>query len=233
MNLFVYRVKLCRMSQFVLHYPEEGKLEESAYYYWYRYMQLVENYGSQHPLWNDFGDVKMPFWDWWCAHGEDIFMNGEKDGVKRLDSNQEIAEARSDRAYIVRIDPDCPRDYLMYAFNLFLDENGIHPRTGRKPHKEEVRFCKYPFYRRPDIESLKNTLKVFEARQRKPRPTLYEIGRQLGLRPEYDIKEDEDTSETKELKRNRMNATVGRYHRWATYIKANVATGIFPKHDSR
>ena len=218
------------MSQFVLHYPEHGKFEESAYYYWYRYMQLVENYGRRHPLWEDFGDVKMPFWDWWCAHGEDIFLTGEKDGIMELNSDEEISKARAESAFIVRIDPDCPRDYLMYAFKLFLDENGILPRAGRKFHKDEVRLTKYPFFSRPDVNALKNSLNVFEARQREPRPTLYQIGCELGLRPDYVIVENEDTSEIREQKRNRMNATVSRYYRWANNIKKNVAKGIFPKH---
>lgn len=213
------------------HDPEEGAFEKSAYYYWYLYMQLVEGYGPKHPLWRDFGDVQMPFWDWWCAHGEDIFATGEKSGVEELVSDDDIQKARSDGAYVVRVDPDCTRDYLMFYFQDFLDEKGIRTTAGRRQHKDEVKFARYPFYQRPDVKSLRITLEVWKLRQQLPRPTLYEIGRKLRLNPSAVINDKKDTEAIKTDKKNVMNATVSRYLKWATNIKDNVAKGIFPKND--
>lgn len=213
------------------HYPEEGKFENSAYYYWYLYMREVGDYGPKHPLWEDFGDVQMPFWDWWCAHGEDIFATGEKSGVEELVSDDDIQQARSEGAYVVRVDPDCTRDYLMFYFQDFLDEKGIRPTAGRRPHKDEVKFARYPFYQRPDVKSLRITLDVWKLRQQQPKPTLYEIGRKLRLNPSAVINDKKDTDAIKADKKNVMNATVSRYLKWATNIKENVAKGISPKND--
>jgi hypothetical protein len=191
-------------------------------------MQLVEDYKSGHPLWKDFGDVRMPFWEWWIDHGEDIFMTGEKMGVWELESDEDIRQARKEAAYIVRIDPDCTRDYLVSLFRGFLDEKGIGKGAGRKEHKDEVKFAKYPFYQRPDVGSLRLSLEVWERRHKQPRPTLYEIGCQLDLCPDQVIRK-KDTKDERADKMNVMNATVSRYLRWAKNIKQNVALGIFPK----
>lgn len=214
------------MDLFMQHYPEEGKFEKSAYYYWYLYMQLVEGYGRDHPLWKDFGDVQMPFWDWWCAHGEDIFATGEKPGVEELVSDDDIQQARSEGAYVVRVDPDCTRDYLMFYFQDFLDEKGIRPTAGRRQHKDEVKFARYPFYQRPDVESLRMALEVWKLKQLKPKVSLYKIGSRLGLCPDHVLNGDDDPDKADKL--NMMNATVSRYHRWAKYLIANAGRGEFP-----
>jgi hypothetical protein len=128
----------------------------------------------------------------------------------------------------VRIDPDCTRDYLVSLFGGFLDEKGIGKGAGRKKHKDEVKFAKYPFYQRPDVGSLRLSLEVWERRHKQPRPTLYEIGCQIELCPDQVIRK-KDTKDERADKMNVMNATVSRYLRWAKNIKRNVALGIFPK----
>lgn len=217
------------MDLFTQNYPEEGNFEKSAYYYWYLFMQLIEDYRRGHPLWKDFGDVRMPFWEWWVAHGEDLFATGQKYGVLELVTNGDIQQARSEGAYLLRIDPDCTRDYINLMFRDFLDEKGISKGAGRKQHKDEVKLARYPFYQRPDIDSLKKSLDAWKLRHQHPRPTLYNIGLQLGLCPDHIIEGKDDLNKASKL--NVMNATVSRYLRWAENIKQNVAKGIFPKND--
>lgn len=217
------------MDLYHLHYPTEDKPEDSAYYYWYRYMRLVDGYGPKHPLWADFGDIKhMSFWDWWCEH-ELIFMTGELPGVEELTSDEEIELARSEGAYIVRVDPSCTRDYLRFYFEGFLDEKGIRNTAGRRKHEDEVKFAMYPFFQRPDIRSLKKSLEVLELRMKKKpdRPTLYEIGVALKLNPSAVIKK-KDPPATVTAKKNVMNATVSRYEKWGKTILENVSKGLFP-----
>lgn len=216
------------MNLFFQHYPKEGEFEDSAYYWWYRYMQLVDGYGPKHPLWKDLGDVQMPFWDWWCAHGEDIFATGEKMGVAELVSEDDIQQARADGSYVVRIDPDCTRDYLMFYFKDFLDEKGISKTVGRRKHKYEIKFARYPFYKRPDVTSLKKALDAWQLRRDEPKASLYQIGVCQGLNYDAIVNEIHDTAKTKTGKRNVMNATVSRYLRWADNITANVGKGEFP-----
>lgn len=133
----------------------------------YLFMREVEDYGPKHPLWKDFGDVQKPFWDWWCDHGEDIFMTGVESGVEELTSDEDIQRARAEGAYLVRVDPDCTRDYLMFVFQDFLDEKGIRKKPGRRKHKDEMKFARYPFYQRPDVESLRVALEVWKLKQKK------------------------------------------------------------------
>lgn len=88
------------MQTFEQNYPESGALEKSAYYYWYLYMQTLDDYGPAHPLWADFGDVSVDFEDWWFDH-ENMFWPGEKMGVWELTSDDEIEQARNEGAFIV------------------------------------------------------------------------------------------------------------------------------------
>lgn len=219
------------MDLFTQHYPDPARPEHSAYYYWYRFMQLIEGYGRKHPLWKDFGDVRMPFWDWWVACGESLFMTGLKDGVWELIDEGDFKRARDDGAFVLRIDADCSRKHLLMMFKDFLDEKRIASSPGRKPHRDEVQFARYPFYQRPDASSLRTILDVWNRRHprsdTKP-PTLYSIGVELRLQPESVILRT-DEPDIVDVKRNVMNATVSRYERWGRNILVNVAQGLFPK----
>lgn len=219
------------MDLFDQHEPVAGKFEQSAYYYWYRYMQLVEGYGPGHPLWEDFGDVQLPFWNWWCSYGEDLFMTGENPGFDELVTDEDIQQARADGAYIVRIDPGCTRDYLALAFRDFMEERGIRKVVGRRKMEEEGKFARRRFAQRPDIRSLRFSLEAWLLRQQKdPKLTLYQIGCLLKVNPSAVIRK-KDTAADRLIKKNTMNATVSRYLRWAKNIKKNVAKGLFPKTD--
>lgn len=218
------------MDLYLKHYPRKGKEEASAYYYWYLYMQILEGYGPTHCLWEDFGDVQMPFWDWWHLHEKELFRTGEKFGVLELRTDSDIQKARSNRAYMVRIDPECTREYLIHYFREFLDEKDIRKGPGRRVHQDEVKFAKYPFYQRPDVKSLRISYEVWKLRhQQKPRPTLYEIGIVFDLSPQNVINEKVDAQGIKTSKRNGMNAMVSRYLRWAETILLFIGAGIFPK----
>ena len=218
------------MDLFTKHYPKKGKLEESAYYYWYLYMQSLDGYGRRHRLWKDFGDVHKPFWDWWRTH-EELFRTGEKYGVLELKTDKDIQTARSEGSYVVRIDPECTREYLIRYFREFLDEKDIRKGSGRRRHQDEVKYAQYPFYQRPDVKSLRTSLDVWNLRQQQPKPTLCEIGVKLKLCPNHVIDEKTDIPAVQTDKMNVMNATVSRYLRRAETIFLYLGAGIFPKND--
>ena len=226
------------MDLFTTHYPLRNRYRQSAYYYWYRFMQLVPGYDAEHPLWADFGDVRMPFWDWWVEHGEGLFIVGSERGVWQIDSDDEIAEARREGAYLLRVDRNCTREYLLSTFRGFLEENKISASPGRRRHGEEVKFARYPFHQRPDVATLRTILDVWQRRH--PRlagghlspkrtrnaPTLYSVGLALGLGKAVNA---DDAKEDRMKARNVMDATVSRYERWGRSIIENVGLGIFPK----
>lgn len=217
------------MDLFTRHYPEPGKEEDSAYYYWYRCMQLVEGYGPRHSLWPEFGDVNMPFVDWWIAHGEMLFMTGEHYGVWELKDSADIDQARKDGAYLLGIDPDCTREYLLAMFRDFLDGKQISPSAGRKRHSKEIKFARRGFAQRPSVQVLKDALRVWEYRQQNE-ASLYDTGCALNLCSSYVVKKS-DPPDVKRDKRNKMRATVSRYERYARNLIKNVAEGVFPKYD--
>lgn len=221
------------MDLFTKHYPEEENIEASAYYYWYAFMQKIDDYGPKHPLWKDFGDISQPFWDWWIDRGEDLFMTGSKLGVMRLENDEEIATARAEGAVLLRVDTDCDRGYLLDVFKELLDECKVVNTPGRKKHQREVLFAKYPFHQRPNVDTLKKTLAVWD-RRHPPAPhkrmKLYEIGLELKINPSC-RPEPNDDADKKLEKREILTATVSRYERWARHIIKNVGLGVFPKMD--
>jgi hypothetical protein len=216
------------MDLYIKHSPRKGQLEESAYYYWYLYMQLIEGYGRKHRLWKDFGDVQIPFRDWWLSHEEKLFRTAERYGILELKTAKDIHEARLDRAFMVRVDPDCTREYLIHYFKEFLNEKNIRIGAGRRKHQDEVKHAKYPFYQRPDVKSLRISYEAWTLRHQVPKLTLYEIGIKLNLSPNNVINEKKDTQAIKTAKRNCMNAMVSRYLRRAETIMHFIEAGLFP-----
>lgn len=222
------------MDIFALHYPKESKLEDSAYYWWYRFMGLLKDYGPAHPLWDDFGDVTLPFWDWWIAIGEDLFSTGALDGVCELFTDDEVAEARSEGAYIVRVDGSCSREFLERMFRDFLDEKKISKTPGRKRFDDTHEFlpARRNFDKTPDARSLKNSFKVLEKwlekEEKHKKMSLYDIGVAIGTINPQAIILKTDVGEKQDDKKNSMTATVSRYLRWGKSILAGVGEGRFP-----
>ena len=209
-----------------MHYPEDGKIEESAYYWWYRFLQKVDGYGPSHPMWDEFRDVTEDFWDWWIAT-EDIFATGLPPGVEALASDADIEAAKKEGALIVRVDPKCTRHYLRFAFEEFLKEEDITDSPGRKKHEHEIQMAQRGFASRPDVRGLEKSMKVYELRIAEPGLSLYEIGVRLKLNPNAVVKKGMLKKERAD-KINVMNATVGRYWRNALSIIEHVGKGKFP-----
>lgn len=217
------------MDLFNLHEPDDD-LEASAYYWWFRFLQLLQKhevYGPEHPLWDEFGDASedVDFWDWWDRNFL-IFQSGQL-GIWGVETPEDIEQARQDGAFLIRIDPGCTREYLRDLFEDLLNEKGIGLTSGRRKHQYEVMNAKRPFERRPDVRSLKKSFEVLELRMRDETLTLYEIGKTLELNPSAVFKDDDPPTE-KAAQRNRMNATVGRYWKWGRCILAGVSAGKFP-----
>jgi len=211
----------------------EGREKESVFFHWYRFLQLVDGYSETHPLWKDFGDIQLPFHDWW-DEVQLVFLSGSEWGVIQLNSDDEITEARAEGALIVRVDRSCTREFLMEAFLETLAEEGIGKQRGRRKHAEEEGFskypAKYPVYQRPNLRVLNIIYEVWIARHlTQPQPSLYEVGCKLKLNPSA-IHTRRDSAKVKEDKTNSMNATVSRYERYARNIIKNVGQGVFPKY---
>lgn len=201
-------------------------------------MQLAQQedlYGPTHRLWDEFGDTlttgasidedETDFWHWWNRN-QLSFQSGQL-GVWVIETDEEIATARKEGAVLIRLDRECTRDYLRFNFEETLKELNIGVKPGRRKHQHEVMNAKRPFEKRPDVRSLKKSFQVLEMRLSKPKPTLYEVGKALGLNPSAEYADDDLPTEKSE-QRNRMNATVSRYERWGKNILNGVLIGKFP-----
>lgn len=214
------------MDLYWMHYPEDGKVEKSAYYWWYRFLQKVDGYGPSHPMWDEFGDVAQDFGDWWIAV-ERIFMTGLPPGVVRLVSDAEIKEAQKEGAMIVRVDPQCTRHYLRCSFDAFMQDEDITDSPGRKKHEQETQMAQRGFATRPEVRGLEKCWRVHELRTAEPNLSLYEIGIRLNLNPNAVVTK-RMLPKIKAGKINVMNATVSRYWRQALSIIDHVGRGEFP-----
>lgn len=216
------------MSLFSRHEPKEDEAlwKDSAYYWWYRFMQKVPDYGPAHPLWEEFGDVTQGFWDWWIKH-ELTFAPGLLPGVALLETEEDFETARKEGALFVRVDPNNTRHYLRFAFESFMQEMDIPDTPGRKKHTDEDRMAKRPFENRPEVRGLEKAFRVYELRTAESELSLYDIGVRLNLNPNARVKKGMTPKERAD-KINSMNATVSRYWRHAQSIIEHVAEGQFP-----
>lgn len=230
------------MDLFFLHNPgnfdDDRTLEDSAYYWWFRFMQLAQKekrYGPAHPLWDEFGDTlttgappdeeETDFWHWWDRNWK-LFESGQL-GVWVMETDEQIAEAKKEGAAIVRIDRGCPRYALRFFFEHTLEELGIGLKPGRRKHQQEVVNAKRPFEKRPECRSLKKSFRVLEMRLQRPQPTLYDVGKDLHINDNA-IYKDDDPPKIRFSKRNTMQADVGRYERQGKKILEGVLEGKFP-----
>jgi len=219
-------------------FPEDRPLEDSAYFWWFRFMQLAQKkglYGPTHPLWDEFGDTlttgapldedETDFWHWWNRN-QLSFQSGQL-GVWVIETDEEIATARKEGAVLIRLDRECTRDYLRFNFEETLKELNIGMNPGRWKHQHEVMNAKRPFAKRPEVRSLEKSFKVLEKRLQRPQPTLYDVGKELKINPDA-VYKDSDIRSQKSAQTNRMNATVSRYERQGKKILAGVLEGKFP-----
>lgn len=217
------------------HYPntDEESWKKSGYYWWYRFMQKVEGYGPDHPLWKDFGDVHQPFMDWWIEH-EDIFLP-RFGGVAELKTDADIEAARKDGAIIVRVDPEiCSWDALQEQFQWVLEDNNIaKPARGRQKHETvaEVGPDRYGFASRPEVRDglggLAMCMKVYEERIANPDMSLYDIAVKLKINESTRITDDMLPKQQSDIINN-ISASVRRYLRDAESIIEHVGQGKFP-----
>lgn len=209
------------MDQFKLlmrHWPQRGELKQSAYFYLFAFLHLVEDYGPQHRCWPLFGDVQnMPFWDWWMEREYEVFVHGSKEGVWALEGDEEIVQARQQGMVIAKIDISCPRPYLIEEFNMVLDEYGVPKGRGPNARRTPVVEPKWSFEAKPDVEAL----------------CLYFCVYILSTRKHWSHRKIADFLEISTTARendrvNVIEATVSRYIRKARRIVAGLEHGKFP-----
>lgn len=214
------------MTGYTTQAPGKDK-EKSAYYWWFEFLRRSDSYKEQcrrksgGKVYQDFGDIfQVEFEDWWDSH-ELLFLPGSSFGVWPVETDAEFKEAKKDNWIVVKVDPSCSKEYLMFYFEDMLDERGLN-KKGRVRHNHDVvEPARYPLIRRSNTDFLKIALAVYDEHLVNPKP-LYKIGEKCNvLRLHY----PRDTDE----KRAVLTSAVSRYLRRARCLIKNAEQGVFPK----
>lgn len=201
------------------HWPGSGKarLRDSAYFYLFAFLQVVDDYGPDHRCWSLFGDVQnLPFWDWWNDREYDVFAHGSSLGVWELDTDEDVAKARAEGLVIVSVDMSCSRAYLDEYFHEILGAHGVEMGRKRTKKNGEITEPKWFFEAKPDVQALRLYLCVYYLS--KQGWSHWDIAKRLKI----------NTTATQNSKKNVIEATVSRYLKKANRIIKGLNYGKFP-----
>jgi hypothetical protein len=216
----------------VLALSDEKAAENTGYFWWFKFMQLVEGYDSNHPLWKDFGELKRPFIDWFEDVGYALFDDGAWPAVTDLWDEKDYERAREKGFVIVAIDPSASYREIMRQIGYALEVTTGTAKKGRRSHEDEIapdkgKHARYSFAQRPDVLSLSIIYRCWVYKQENAKASLYEVGEACNVLGKNKIKSGDSPAVIADKKRI-VNATVSRYLRKARKLIENVQWGDFP-----
>ncbi len=220
-----------------------SKQEESPYYWWWAYLRRNKDYlatcekggkGKYTKLYADFGDVRDDeFRVWWRAKGVELFA--EQMSIykfKEIDGKDEVPDQWSKDDFIfLQVPLTYDKKSLKKYFNELLMDRHKRGR-GRPTQKTRATSAKYPLNGTYTIPNLRLCLQVYdrymETRSGPNKLKHWELGVEMRLLPKGSMPNPKDDSVDRLIKRNRLQATVGRYIKQAKARINNAAIGQFP-----
>jgi hypothetical protein len=222
---------------------EPSKQQLSPYYWWWAYLRCNKDYlaccekggkGKFAKLYADFGDVRGDdFRLWWRAKGVELFA--EQISIykfKEIDSKDEVPERwRKDDFIFLQVPLTYDKKSLKKYFNQLLMDRHQRGR-GRPTQKTRASSAKYPLNGTYTIANLRLCLQVYEryleTRSGSNKLKLWELAVEMRLLPEKSMPNPKDDYADRLVKRNRLQATVGRYIKQAKTRIDKAAIGQFP-----
>lgn len=174
-------------SQFLRYWPTVGKEEESPYYWLYKFLERIPDYGPGHPCWELFGDVdEYEFWQWLEGPAESSLITIEPIVVDFI-NDEDTAAVRDDGKVIVSIDPHADLNSLIRDFFQVLEDSGVPLQknsAGRPKLSEEIERStrlgtKFLLAVEPKIERIKRAIEVRDMAATGVDP--HDIAKKLGL----------------------------------------------------
>jgi len=200
------------------HWPVNVRPKESAYFYLFAFLQLVEGYGPGYRAWQLFGNAQhMSFAEWWVDREDKVFVHGSSLGIWELEDDKAVAEARSQGLTVVSIDMSCSRAYLNGLFHDLLSAHDVEQGRGQKRRNRDIVEPAWFFEAKPDIHALRLYFCVYVLSTRKGLSHA-QIAKRLRI----------NTTATQNKKTNVIEATVSRYLKKAKRIIAGLEYGKFP-----
>lgn len=201
--------------------------EKSVYYWWWEYLKRNGQYGPDHPLFSDFGEIHTHFVHWWSEKGEYLFANAEKRyEFKRVTEPLGESVFSDDSVMIVQVPLDEPVTSLKKRFGSLLDAmTQVELEQGERAARSST--ARYPVVGQPNVDALKKTLAVYDLWLiRKPEgKALWEIW--LELNPYLQADLDRKPENAPDIKMS-WAAGVSRYIKKAKAMINNAAAGRFP-----
>lgn len=202
--------------------PGLDEWKQSVYYWWWEYLKRNKDYGHNHNLYSDFGDIKTDFDKWWLEKGEYLFADPtrSKPMVERIFSLDELPdgvfEDQTVMVVMVSLDQSVTETKQLFGHLLDSDYVGTEPKQGIRTARDSQ--ARYPVVGQPNVVALEKTLAAYDYRLANPDMKLWQIW--LALNPQLLNDKDPD--------KMTWAATVSRYLKKATAMIKNTGHGRFP-----
>ena len=219
-----------------------------AYRLWYEFLKLHDGYrrhclegrGNYGRLYEDFGNVhRLDFRAWWTQRWRLFAVPTVRDLVEPIKCFEHAENLDGREAAVTAVSEALSNsDRAVFVVNLLESKralrrdfgmklSAIHPGKPGRPKFDNTEADRYELYQRPDIESLRTTLKVYRLAMRHVDWPEWKVALKAKLRTDEEgelIEGDLDTP----LKKAVLTATVSRMLRRAEALIENVARGEFP-----
>jgi len=210
--------------------------ENTVFYLWWCYLKRSSNYkltcdaeGKEGlvELYKDFGDVRGDcFKDWWIQDNRGVKLFGEpiQENTVRVVNKDEI-NMFDDEQLLFTIPLNLPQKHIHERLKKIIS---THHKGKRGRQNAKSSKALYRFTGQPNIQGMKNALKVFDFLTANPSSKLWEVGR---IFPQFQMEllenEKNGVKTSYDFKR-KIEATVSRYKRKAYSSIKNVEQGKFP-----
>jgi|GEM_PF-1934942 len=218
----------------------DGNYELSGYYWWYKFLGLswYNEIGPTHFLYEDFGDVNVPFEDWWWAHTE-LFEPVRHSPMLQLETVDDFSASIKRGEIVISFRKGASQNQILGEMPMWLLELGIRKEApGRRKHRDEQLDAKYEFHQRPNVNALKIMYSCYVHKRDNPAATAYQIAEAVGILGGNKIQlkdtrlKKKDTKYEMADKKNRVGAIVSRYLQKADDVIKGVEAGAFPLYRS-
>ena len=216
---------------------ELTKAKNSWYSLWFRalqnsgrYMACCEAEGvhSLRHLFEDFGDVRTSFPNWWMTTGRKLFA--ERRPIPKVEMHSKLNELSHIQTMKDRVVLEVPltlrRSTVIRQINKLLDE-AYKDREPVVPRKVSTAIRKLNSSKM-QMDTVRRMLAVYECRVKFPNFSLYRIALKTELDIEFQLRSKTGKPMTDEQKRVRYGIEVSRLLRQARLLIENAEAGIFP-----
>lgn len=216
---------------------EISKARQSPIYWWYRCLQLNEDYqnccgsggeGAMAEMYKDFGNVlDLEFGTWWIRHGRKAFT--ERDPFKRVSKLEEwrrgLPERDTELNLVLVIPLTMRRVTALRQVSGFLtkaQEGRVIDIWAASTAKRQI------IKNKMRKDNLKHLVELWRIRKLNPDAKLYEIGRLANVILDLNARDTSGEFPTEEMERRRMTIAVSRQLANARNLIINAGNGVFP-----